>query len=196
MNNSDLEFRKIPSLNLLYEINENGTILRNAKSKKQIKIKLDMHHSKSGYYMSLITRNNKTQRLMIHKLVAECWLGPKPDGLEIDHIDRNSHNNDYRNLRYVTHSQQMKNRVFQPDGKVIAAATANVMKYVRSIQIAVEVDGVEYPSLTEAARQLAAKHNVKTEHIRAKLKKRYACIFGHTIKYLGNAETRRAHSSE
>ena len=43
--NSNLEFRKIKSLDFLYEINENGTIFRNVKSKKQNKIKLDMHHS-------------------------------------------------------------------------------------------------------------------------------------------------------
>ena len=48
MNNSNLEFRKIKSLNFLYEVNENGTIFRNVKSKKQLKIKLDMHHSKTG----------------------------------------------------------------------------------------------------------------------------------------------------
>ena len=41
-------------------------------------------------------------------MVAECWLGEKPEGYEIDHIDRNSQNNDYRNLRYVTRSEQMK----------------------------------------------------------------------------------------
>ena len=39
MNNSNLEFRKIKSLKFLYEINENGTILRNVKSKKHIKMK-------------------------------------------------------------------------------------------------------------------------------------------------------------
>ena len=54
MNNSNLEFRKIKSLKFLYEINENGTILRNVKSKKQIKIKLDTHHSKVGYYAAWI----------------------------------------------------------------------------------------------------------------------------------------------
>ena len=32
-NNSNLEFRKIKSLQFLYEINENGTIIRNVKSK-------------------------------------------------------------------------------------------------------------------------------------------------------------------
>lgn len=33
-----MEFRKIPSSNFLYEINEDGTIIRNVKSKKHRKI--------------------------------------------------------------------------------------------------------------------------------------------------------------
>ena len=33
-NNSNLEFRKIKSLKFFFEINENGTIVRNVKSKK------------------------------------------------------------------------------------------------------------------------------------------------------------------
>ena len=50
MTKSNLEFRKIPSLKYLYEISEDGRIMRNAKSKKQIAIRLDTHHSQPGYY--------------------------------------------------------------------------------------------------------------------------------------------------
>ena len=52
--NSNLEFRKIKSLKYLYEVNENGTIFRNVKSKKQLKIKLDYHHSANGYYVTFV----------------------------------------------------------------------------------------------------------------------------------------------
>ena len=111
--NSNLEFRKIKSLKYLYEVNENGTIFRNVKSKKQLKIKLDMHHSKDGYYATFVhiggrSKDSYIKRIMIHSVVAECWLGDRPDGCEIDHIDRNTHNNDYRNLRYVTKSEQFQ----------------------------------------------------------------------------------------
>jgi hypothetical protein len=49
-----LDFRKIPLLNYKYEINFNRTILRNIKLQREIKIKLDHHHSKDGYYPSFI----------------------------------------------------------------------------------------------------------------------------------------------
>ena len=44
-----------------------------------------------------------------HKLVADTFLGPCPDGLEIDHLDRNRRNNYYKNLCYCTHKENMEN---------------------------------------------------------------------------------------
>ena len=76
--NSNLEFRKIPSLQFLYEVNSNGTIFRNVKSKKQLKIKIDYHHSPKGYWHTFVNIKGKCIRVMLHKVVAECWLGPKP----------------------------------------------------------------------------------------------------------------------
>lgn len=109
------EFKAIKSLSYLYEINSNGTIFRNVKTKKNLKIKLDLHHSKKGYYVTFVHFNGRkpnsfVKRVMIHRAVAEAWIGECPDGYEVDHKDRNSHNNDYHNLRYVTKSEQMKNR--------------------------------------------------------------------------------------
>jgi len=46
----------------------------------------------------------------VHTLVACAFLGPRPEGLEIDHIDRNKLNNRANNLRYVTHEDNQKNR--------------------------------------------------------------------------------------
>lgn len=45
----------------------------------------------------------------IHTLVMMTYVGPRPDGMEIDHIDRNKANNRLENLRYVTHKENMAN---------------------------------------------------------------------------------------
>lgn len=49
-----------------------------------------------GYLVNSIF--NKTQ----HELIAAAWIGPRPDGNEIDHIDGNTKNNKPSNLEYVT----------------------------------------------------------------------------------------------
>lgn len=190
MQHANLEFRKIPSLQFLYEVNENGTVFRNVKSKKQSLIKLDFHHSKAGYYATFVNLKGRCTRVMIHSVVAECWLGPKPEGLEIDHIDRNSHNNDYRNLRYVTHSEQMKNRVLSQ--RIIDQATRNIEAYRKTIMVPCAVNGQWFESFAAAARFIAEQVGVKVESARARLKKRRSNVLGFDITY-GNAETRRTH---
>lgn len=187
-NNSNLEFRKIKSLQFLYEVNENGTIFRNAKSKRQLKITLDYHHSEKGYYATFVCIKKKVQRVMIHKVVAECWLGDKPEGMEIDHIDRNPHNNHYSNLRYVNHSAQMKNRVLSD--RIISQATENcyqyTMKYVAkpvSIKKNDSQDWITFESMIKCAEYMASIYNKATDHIRSKLKKRRHFIYDYEIRY-------------
>lgn len=192
MNNSNLEFRKIKSLQFLYEINENGTILRNVKSKKQIKIFLDMHHSKTGYYAAFVSLKGVVTRVMIHKAVAECWLGDKTDGFEIDHIDRNSHNNHYSNLRYVNHSEQMKNRVMSD--RIIQQATQNCLNYcLEYVAIPVTIvnsftkEQLHFQSMSMAAEYISNYYSciyrVTKDHVRSKMKKRRSRIFDFDIYY-------------
>lgn len=178
------EFRKIKSLEFLYEINYNGTIFRNVKSKKQLKITLDFHHSEKGYYFVWPHVKGKLYRRSVHSLVAECWLGDKPDGYEIDHIDRNSHNNDYRNLRYVTKSQQMKNR---DHANISIQGTQNCLEWVESVKKPVTISGPiskTFESITACARWMAERYHKKVEHFRYKLKKRRSHIYEFDIQYL------------
>lgn len=188
-NNSNLEFRKIKSLNFLYEINENGTIFRNVKSKKQNKIKLDKHHSKSGYYVVFCRFKGKTKRVMIHRAVAECWLGDYPNGYEVDHIDRNTHNNHYSNLRYVTKSEQMKNR----DHSNISKNGSRNLEYARKqrmkpVQIIRDGESHNFESYASCARYLSDLYNADYESIRYKLKHKRSHIYDYDVIYL-NAET-------
>lgn len=199
--NSNLEFRKIKSLNFLYEINENGTIFRNVKSKKQLKIKLDYHHSKAGYYVTFVhvggrKKNSKIIRVMIHKAVAECWLGDCPVGMEVDHIDRNSHNNNYRNLRYVTKSEQMKNRdhsrISAKGSQNLAAARARRMK---PVIVCNNNESYIFDSFADCSRFLANRYNGTTEKFRCRLKDKRSHICDYDIIYL-NAETGHDRSTE
>lgn len=189
-NNSNLEFRKIKSLKFLYEINENGTIFRNVKSKKQLKIKLDYHHSEKGYYVTFVhlggRKNPQIKRVMMHRAVAECWLGDIPNGYEVDHIDRNSHNNDYKNLRYVTKSEQMKNRDHTNIAKIgshnLEVARRNRMKKV-SLRHKETKEILHFDCYADCARFLAEKYNKSVNTMRDRLKKHRSCTFDYDIIY-------------
>lgn len=190
------EFRKIPSLKFLYEVSEDGRIFRNVKSKKQNKIIVDRHHSEKGYCYTFICREGKVQRIPIAHVVAECWLGEKPEGCEIDHRNRNSLDNHYTNLRYVTKSEQMKNR---DHSSISEIGTKNLTAHIGAIKKPVilikDGESKNFESQTAASRYIAEECGQTVEHVRAKLKKRRSHIYGYDVIYL-NGETARTRSTE
>ena len=62
-------FRKIPELKYLYEVNEDG-IVRNVKSKKILKPRIN----KEGYLQINIHIKDEPVTITIHKLVADAFL--------------------------------------------------------------------------------------------------------------------------
>ncbi|MBO4400748.1 MAG: HNH endonuclease [Selenomonadaceae bacterium] len=172
------EFRKIPSLKFLYEVSEDGRIFRNVKSKKQSKIIVDHHHSEKGYCYTFICREGKVQRIPIARVVAECWLGEKPEGYEIEHRNRNSLDNHYTNLRYVTKSEQI-----------------HIDAIKKPVILIKDGESKNFESQTAAARCIAEECGQTVEHVRAKFKKRRSHIYGYKVIYL-NGETARTRSTE
>lgn len=47
----------------------------------------------------------------VHGLVAEVFIGPRPEGLDVCHNDGDKSNNRASNLRYDTHSENQKDEV-------------------------------------------------------------------------------------
>ena len=166
------EYRKIPSTKLQYEISADGRIVRNVKSKKVLQQKLDRY----GYRVVCLTYDGKKHYPTVHKLVAECWLGDRPDGLQIDHIDHNKDNNDWHNLRYVTAADNIHNRVTSCRMVEHNRAIAECGKYCT-------VDGQPFKSCTAAARYLAELHCRKVDTLRYYFKQRRNYILGHRVQY-------------
>ena len=66
----------------------------------------------TGYSRLSISHKNKSQMLVIHKVVAQYFIGDKPinkDGkmIVVHHKDDNSLNNHYTNLEYITQSENV-----------------------------------------------------------------------------------------
>lgn len=47
----------------------------------------------------------------VHELVAEAFIGPRPQGTEVAHWDGNGHNNHVSNLRYATPAQNAADKI-------------------------------------------------------------------------------------
>ena len=64
-----------------------------------------------GYqHVHILKDCGKWHTVRTHCLIALAFLGERPEGLEIDHIDGNKGNNSPSNLRYVTGAENMDNR--------------------------------------------------------------------------------------
>jgi hypothetical protein len=59
-------------------------------------------------YMQIATPGRGTRK--VHRLVAEAWLGPRPDGLHVLHGPGGQQDNRPSNLRYGTRSENMLDR--------------------------------------------------------------------------------------
>ncbi|CAL6037938.1 NUMOD4_motif protein [Hexamita inflata] len=88
-----------------YIVFENGNV-QNINSGKILK---PFTNSK-GYLYIQLSENNIQKKYLVHILVSSAFLGNKPENYQTDHIDRNKLNNHYTNLRYVSQSDNMKNR--------------------------------------------------------------------------------------
>lgn len=56
-----------------------------------------------GYLQVRLYQDAKAKMVKLHRVVAEVFLGPRPEGMTINHIDGDKTNNAAANLEYVTH---------------------------------------------------------------------------------------------
>lgn len=64
-----------------------------------------------GYLLAYLMRDGRKTKVRVHTAVAGAYLGPRPDGLEIRHLDGNKTNNWYPNLRYGTAAENTADRL-------------------------------------------------------------------------------------
>lgn len=188
--NSNREFRKIPSLQFLYEVNDNGTIIRNVKSKRHLKLFKKFHNSATQYWCTQVNIKHHIRKVFVHRVVAECWHGERPEGMQVDHIDRNSLNNDFRNLRYVTKSEQMLNRDYS---RFVDKALANLAikngGHITPVRlIAPDGKANDFPTARRAAKYLASVYPKPEKSFNDKFHLRRHKIFDYDVIYL-NVET-------
>jgi hypothetical protein len=85
----------------------NGNIKIFSKSKHAKGRELSQFLNPSGYLR--VKLNNKN--VQIHSIIAELFLGKRPENLVVNHIDGNKLNNHPENLEYVTLAENTRHSV-------------------------------------------------------------------------------------
>lgn len=79
-------------------------------SKKQV---LTPALRRDGYLFVTLSVNSLRAHRTIHSMVAEAFIGPRPAGAHINHIDGNKRNNALENLEYVTASRNAQHAIYE-----------------------------------------------------------------------------------
>jgi hypothetical protein len=66
---------------------------------------------RNGYLAVSLYKNGVPHNHPIHELVLETFVGPRPEGMEVCHLDGNPYNNTVENLRWDTHAGNMQDMV-------------------------------------------------------------------------------------
>lgn len=85
-------------------INIDGCVIRNGKAKKS-------SIAKTGYKVVTFSIKNKSHTKTIHSLLADAFIGPRPDGMEVLHINGDKLDNRISNLRYGTRKENVADAI-------------------------------------------------------------------------------------
>ncbi len=96
-------WKDIPGYEGQYQVSDQGRIKSFAAKVPYLR-KLNL--SDKGYFTIMLSLNNKSKRLGVHRLVMLAFVGPSE--LEVNHKNAIKTDNRLENLEYVTHSGNMK----------------------------------------------------------------------------------------
>lgn len=101
-----IEWRPVVGWDELYEVSSDGAV-RRIKTGRILRPRATGSPGNPYYAVALWRRGHRKDR-KVHHLVAEAFIGPRPHGHEINHIDLNKLRNVVVNLEWVTHRDNMR----------------------------------------------------------------------------------------
>ena len=101
-------WRAIPDYEGWYEISDWGNIKR-VRTGPGIFVGRILRQSLDGdgYHQISLSKLGDIRTIKVHKLVMLSFIGPRPEGKQINHKDGNKDNNHLDNLEYLTQSENM-----------------------------------------------------------------------------------------
>tara|TARA_R110000824_G_scaffold92450_1_gene224290 strand:- start:422 stop:895 length:474 start_codon:yes stop_codon:yes gene_type:complete len=118
-----------------YTITRDGVVTSKARNTTRggpLKVFLSAH----GYKRVILTKDGKQRGWMVHQLLAKTYIENPENKPYIDHMDQNKLNNSLDNLRWATHSENMRNVNLRKDNKLKQRNITLVpAKYVVEFQI-------------------------------------------------------------
>lgn len=95
----------------LYEVSDQGRVATTRRKGTAGGQKKPQRAKAGGYWIVSLCRDGQQQTYTIHSLVMTAFVGPRPDGMEVRHLDGDSTNSALGNLAYGAPSENALDRV-------------------------------------------------------------------------------------
>lgn len=109
-------WKPVPGYESKYEVSDLGNVRSLDRIVRGKDGRDEIHHGKqlkpqtlkNGYLEVYLCAGAKRKHRTIHSLVAEAFIGPRPEKHDVMHIDGNRANNTLQNLQYGTRSENLR----------------------------------------------------------------------------------------
>ena len=85
-------------------------------------------YAPNGYERVCLSKNGKYRHHRVAKIIYETFVGPVPQGMEIDHINGDNTDNRLENLRVCTHKENCNNPITLERNKAANETRSRKMK--------------------------------------------------------------------
>lgn len=125
-----------------YEASDLGRVRRIAPGRgARVDRILTLRALPTGYLLATLNMDGKAYIRLVHRLVAEAFLGTCPDGREVNHRDSDKTNNRPSNLEYVTRSENLLHAVentgaYRGERNSAAVVTEPIVREIRAMHAA------------------------------------------------------------
>lgn len=133
------EWRESPSFPN-YEVSSGGRLRRSRPGGNRAQVgRVLVGGVRGGYRVHSLWRDGRQFTVTRHHLVAEAFLGPRPTGLVIDHLNNDKSDNRPENLEYVTQAENDRRATedgLRPRGEGVATSKLTEREVLEIIRLA------------------------------------------------------------
>lgn len=123
---------------------------------------------KGGYKVVALWRDGRQTMRLVHLIVAEAFLGPCPDGMEVNHKEgRNKWDNSVANLEYMTRTENMKH-AYRTGLRTTTVEAAAAARRKPRVMVACECgcgQQIETPDAQGRPRRFVLGHSGGVRHV-------------------------------
>lgn len=143
-----------------YEVSDEGEIRRISAGQGAVAGKILKWHTctSNGYPAIRFYSNGKQIGVCVHSIVAEAFLGKRPEKLQVRHLDGNRLNNKISNLKYGTPKENSLDKIAHgnsskgeknPKNKLTSNQVIQIIKMAKEVSV----------------KQIAESFFVSTSHV-------------------------------